>query len=216
MHTNDIFEAPQKTAVVAFGRMNPPTIGHRKLVDAMLAQAGDPFLFLSHTQKPATDPLSFEEKAGFAKAFFPEVTVGDSQVRTFFDAIKYVNSLGYNRLIYVAGSDRVEQFTKLAIQYNGHDDMYKFAINLFKPFIEKDKFLKTCLFNEIYIQWYETLDEYLDEEFDLFMYEYSNLKNVISNWNNLDTNDKKIDYLVRNNHILYKRLFDNTHMIHII
>jgi tRNA nucleotidyltransferase (CCA-adding enzyme) len=126
MHTNDIFEAPQKTAVVAFGRMNPPTIGHRKLVDAMLAQAGDPFLFLSHTQKPATDPLSFEEKAGFAKAFFPEVTVGDSQVRTFFDAIKYVNSLGYNRLIYVAGSDRVEQFTKLAIQYNGHDDMYKF------------------------------------------------------------------------------------------
>ena len=97
-----------------------------------------------------------------------------------------------------------------------YDDMYKFAINLFKPFIEKDKFLKTCLFNEIYIQWYETLDEYLDEEFDLFMYEYSNLKNVISNWNNLDTNDKKIDYLVRNNHILYKKLFDNTHMIHII
>ena len=126
MRINDIFEAQQKTAVVAFGRMNPPTIGHRKLVDAMLAQAGDPFLFLSHTQKPATDPLSFEEKAGFAKAFFPEVTVGNTQVRTFFDAIKYVNSLGYNRLIYVAGSDRVEQFTKLAIQYNGHDDMYEF------------------------------------------------------------------------------------------
>jgi len=97
-----------------------------------------------------------------------------------------------------------------------YDDMYRYAINLFKPFINNDKFLKSYLFNEIDIQWYESLDEYLDKEFDLFMYEYSNLKNVINDWNILDTNDKKIDYLVRNNYILYKKLFDNTHMIHII
>ena len=98
-----------------------------------------------------------------------------------------------------------------------YEDMYKYAINLFKPFMNRDKFLKFYLFNEIDIQWFETLDDYLDDEFDLFMYEYSNYTNVVMNeWDKFDTNEKKINYLVNNNHILYKKLFDDTHMIHII
>ena len=97
-----------------------------------------------------------------------------------------------------------------------YDDIYKCGINMFNPYIKIDKFLNIELFNGMDLQWYESLDEYFDEEFDLFMYEYSNLKNVINDWNILDTNEKKIDYLVKNNHILYKRLFDDTHMIHII
>ena len=72
MRLRQIFEAPA-TAVMAFGRMNPPTIGHAKLVDAIKSQSGDPFIFLSQSQKPKTDPLSFEDKLRYAKFFFPEV-----------------------------------------------------------------------------------------------------------------------------------------------
>ena len=53
----------EKTAVVTFGRMNPPTIGHQKLVDNVLRVAkqnsADPFVFLSHTQKKDKDLCIF-------------------------------------------------------------------------------------------------------------------------------------------------------------
>ena len=65
MRLRQLIESPN-TAVFAFGRMNPPTIGHRKLVDQVKAQQGTPFLFLTHSQKPKTDPLSFAEKVFFA------------------------------------------------------------------------------------------------------------------------------------------------------
>jgi len=45
MRLREIFEAPETTAVMAFGRMNPPTIGHAKLVDAVVSQGGDPYIF---------------------------------------------------------------------------------------------------------------------------------------------------------------------------
>ena len=67
MRLRQILEQDGKTAVFAFGRMNPPTIGHSKLVDVVKNQPGDPYLFLSHTQKPKTDPLSFAEKVFFAR-----------------------------------------------------------------------------------------------------------------------------------------------------
>ena len=51
MKFRDIREAP-KTAVLAFGRMNPPTIGHKKLADKVASLPGDPFIFVSQSQKP--------------------------------------------------------------------------------------------------------------------------------------------------------------------
>ena len=78
MHLREIFEAEGKTAVFAFGRMNPPTIGHKKLVDKMAGYPGDHYIFLTHTQKPKTDPLSFAEKVFFARrSFGSSVIVGN-------------------------------------------------------------------------------------------------------------------------------------------
>ena len=74
MFLRELFEG-SKTAVLAFGRMNPPTIGHKKLADAVAAQQGDPFIFLSQSQKPQTDPLDFNTKVKFAQSFFPNVKV---------------------------------------------------------------------------------------------------------------------------------------------
>ena len=114
MFLRELFEAP-KTAVFAFGRMNPPTIGHAKLVDVVKSQDGKPFLFLTHTQKPKTDPLSFDEKVFFAQRSFTGVTIGDQKVRTIIDAMQFLEAKGYSDIIYVAGSDRVAQFEKLSL-----------------------------------------------------------------------------------------------------
>ncbi len=119
-----------KTAVFAFGRMNPPTIGHKKLVDKVSSIAGDHFVFLSHasgnkTQKPGTkqyenkDPLPFSDKLAFVDVSFPTVTVGDSNVKTVMDAMKKLQADGYTDVIMVAGSDRVDSFTELLNKYQG-------------------------------------------------------------------------------------------------
>ena len=49
MLVRELYEA-EKAATLAFGRMNPPTIGHKKLVDVVASQQGDPFLFITQTQ----------------------------------------------------------------------------------------------------------------------------------------------------------------------
>ena len=122
MHLRELFEADGKIAVFAFGRMNPPTIGHKKLVDKMAGYPGDHFLFLSHTQKPKTDPLSFAEKVFFAqKSFGSDIIVGNKDVKTIIQAMQHLQSQGYNEVVYIAGSDRVESFTKLLNTYNGKD-----------------------------------------------------------------------------------------------
>ena len=124
MRLRQLFEAP-RTAVIAFGRMNPPTIGHAKLVDAVKSQGGDPYIFLSQSQKPKTDPLSFQDKLRYAKFFFPEVTIGNPEVKTIIQALQKIESLGYENLIYVAGSDRVDSFNELINKYNGKDYTFK-------------------------------------------------------------------------------------------
>lgn len=124
MLLRELLEA-SKTAVLAFGRMNPPTIGHKKLVDAVAAQAGDPYIFLSQSQKPKTDPLDFPTKLKLAQAFFPNVTVGDTNVRTIIQALQKIESMGYDSIIYVAGSDRIEDFKTLITKYNGTEYNFK-------------------------------------------------------------------------------------------
>jgi len=120
------------TAVFAFGRMNPPTIGHKKLVDKVSSIPGDHFVFLSHasgnkTQKPGTkqyenkDPLPFSDKLAFVDVSFPTVTVGHESVKTVMDAMKKLQADGYTDVIMVAGSDRVDDFTELLNKYQGQE-----------------------------------------------------------------------------------------------
>lgn len=121
MRLRELFEAPSRTAVVAFGRMNPPTIGHKKLVDKITSFPGDHLLFLSHTQNAKKDPLSFDQKVRFAKASFKGIEIGNVDVRTPIDMMQKLEKLGYTDIIYVAGSDRVSSFDNLLNKYNGAD-----------------------------------------------------------------------------------------------
>jgi len=128
-------EDDRSTAVFAFGRFNPPTIGHQKLIETVLATAktanGKAYLFLSHKQNNKTDPLSFKEKQEYIQQFYPALDVGDAGSNTIIKAIQKIQSEGRTKLIMVAGSDRVEEFSKLLNQYNGKPDkagneLYKF------------------------------------------------------------------------------------------
>jgi len=131
MLIRQLIEQDGKTATFAFGRMNPPTIGHSKLVDVVKNQPGDPFLFLSHTQKPKTDPLSFAEKVFFARKCFGDgITIGSDSVRTIIDCCKFLYNRKYTDLIYVAGEDRVKDFDTLLNKYNGGDDYQFNSINV--------------------------------------------------------------------------------------
>lgn len=121
MLITEILEAPSKTAVFAFGRMNPPTAGHKKIGEVIKAQPGDPFIFITHTQNAKTDPLSFSQKLTFAQKIFPMIKVGDKAVRTWVQAMQKLEQMGYTDIIYVAGSDRVNEFNQLLNKYNGKD-----------------------------------------------------------------------------------------------
>ena len=142
MHLRELFlrEDDRSTAVFAFGRFNPPTIGHQKLLDKVVSMAkqvnGKGYVFLSQKQNNKTDPLTFKEKQDYLKMFYPDIAVGDAGVKTIIQALQKIQSEGRTKLIMVAGSDRVEEFSKLLNQYNGKpdkqgNDLYKFdSINV--------------------------------------------------------------------------------------
>lgn len=121
MKLRQLFEAPGKTAVVAFGRMNPPTIGHAKLVGKIKSISGDHLLFLSQTVNSKDNPLPFDVKLQFAQAFFPDIEIGDKNVRTPIQMMQELERRGYTDIIYIAGSDRIGSFEKLFNDYNGKE-----------------------------------------------------------------------------------------------
>lgn len=137
MHLRELFlkEDDRSTAVFAFGRFNPPTIGHKKLLDKVQSMTkqvnGKGFLFLSHKQNNKTDPLTFKEKQDYLKLFYPDLAIGDPAVKTIIQALQKIQAQGRTRIVMIAGSDRVVEFQKLLNQYNGKPDkqgnqLYKF------------------------------------------------------------------------------------------
>ena len=137
MHLRELFlkEDDRSTAVFGFGRFNPPTIGHKKLLDKVQSMTkqvnGKGFLFLSHKQNNKTDPLTFKEKQDYLKMFYPDLAIGDPAVKTIIQALQKIQAEGRTRIVMIAGSDRVVEFQKLLNQYNGKPDkqgnqLYKF------------------------------------------------------------------------------------------
>ena len=125
----ELFEQSGKTAAVAFGRMNPPTIGHQKVVDAILKQKADAhFLFVSQTHKSTgknktrlENPLPFDVKLGFIQQAFPGIDIGDTSVSTAIGLLQFLEKQGFDNVIFVGGSDRVASFTELFNNQNGVD-----------------------------------------------------------------------------------------------
>ena len=119
MHLRELFlrEDDRSTAVFAFGRFNPPTIGHQKLLSKVLDMAqglnGKGYIFLSQKQNNKTDPLTFKEKQDYIQMFYPNLAVGDPAVKTIVQALQKIQAEGRTRIVMIAGSDRVKEFEKL-------------------------------------------------------------------------------------------------------
>jgi hypothetical protein len=118
-------EQKEKHAVLAFGRMNPPTVGHAKLVDKVKEVAkevgGTHHVVISHSQDAKKNPLSAQDKLKHAKRFFPDtnLSTSDKEHPTFLQHAAKLHKAGATHLHMIAGSDRVDEYkTKLA-QYNG-------------------------------------------------------------------------------------------------
>ena len=129
-----IQESKENHAVLAFGRMNPPTSGHLKLVDKVkqVAKENDAshHVVLSHSQDKAKNPLSAEAKVKHAKRFFPKtnLSVSDKEHPTFLHHAAKLHKQGVTHLHMIAGSDRVDEYKKKLAQYNGthKDALYNF------------------------------------------------------------------------------------------
>jgi dephospho-CoA kinase len=131
-----ITEAAEKHAVLAFGRLNPPTSGHAKLVDKVHDVAerhgARHEVVMSHTQDSKKNPLSGAQKLKHAKRFFPDtnLSVSTAQAPSIFHHAAKLYKAGHQHLHVVAGADRLKEFGTELHKYNGHFDKdghgYKF------------------------------------------------------------------------------------------
>ena len=116
-------EAKRNTIVISFGRMNPVTVGHEKLVNKVVSEAldrtADVGIYLSHTQDKKKNPLSYEDKVAFASKAFGKA-IKKSSAKTIIDVAKELSGK-YDTLILVVGSDRVNEFETLLNKYNGKE-----------------------------------------------------------------------------------------------
>lgn len=114
-----------KSVAIVFGRLNPPTTGHLKLLEALDAQdVDDKILLLSHSTDPAKNPLSYEKKMYFAQKLFavrfPGIEIKPAPYKTLVEVMQSLYA--YDRVVLVAGGDRIAEFQHLLDKYNGNPD----------------------------------------------------------------------------------------------
>ena len=122
-------EAESDTITVAFGRFNPPTIGHEKLMKAAdkVAMGGPLKIYPSRTQDSKKNPLDPDMKISFMKKLFPdyeENIINDSEMKSIFNVLIAADEEGYDNVNIVVGADRQAEFENLATKYNG--ELYNF------------------------------------------------------------------------------------------
>ncbi len=114
---------------VAFGRFNPPTVGHGKLLSAAkkASEGGDLKIYPSRSQDAKKNPLDPDMKISFMKKMFPDYSeniVNDDEMRSIFNVLTTASEGGYKDVNIIVGSDRQAEFENLANKYNG--DLYDF------------------------------------------------------------------------------------------
>lgn len=120
-------ELPPLTVV--FGRFNPPTVGHEKLLKSAkrISAGGDIKIYPSRSQDPKKNPLDPDSKVSYMKKMFPEFEeniINDKEMKTIFNVLITANEDGYTNVNIVVGSDRQAEFENLAQKYNG--ELYTF------------------------------------------------------------------------------------------
>ena len=121
---NELIKEQAETVVFTFGRFNPPTTGHEKLIKKVASVAGsNPFrIYPSHTTNPKKDPLPHALKVAYMRKMFKKYgnsIVADKTAKTAIDIAVKLYDDGFKNITMVVGSDRVQEFKKLLNEYNG-------------------------------------------------------------------------------------------------
>ena len=121
----------QGSISITFGRFNPPTIGHEKLLDKVAKEAktsgGEYRIYPSRSEDPKKNPLDAGTKIKYMRQAYPDhanAIVDSPDMRTIFDVLSALDNDGYSSVNIVVGGDRVSEFNSLAQKYNG--DLYTF------------------------------------------------------------------------------------------
>ena len=121
----------QGTISITFGRFNPPTVGHEKLLDKVSREAkssgGEYRIYPSRSEDPKKNPLDAGSKVKYMRMAYPDhanAIVDSPDMRTIFDVLSALDADGYSSVNIVVGGDRVSEFNSLAQKYNG--DLYTF------------------------------------------------------------------------------------------
>ena len=119
------------TLTLAFGRFNPPTVGHEKLLQAAdkAAAGGDLKIYPSRTQDNKKNPLDPDMKVSYMRKMFPkfkEQVINDPEMKSIFDVLVAANEEGYKNINIIVGADRQGEFENLAQKYNGQ--LYDFDL----------------------------------------------------------------------------------------
>ena len=124
-------QVDQGAISITFGRFNPPTIGHEKLLKKVAQQAkssgGTYRIYPSRTEDPKKNPLDTGTKVRFMRQAYPDHAnsiIDNEEMRTIFDVLSGLDADGYSSVNIVVGGDRVSEFNSLATKYNG--DLYTF------------------------------------------------------------------------------------------
>ena len=123
-----------KEVVFTFGRFNPPTVGHEKLISkvASLAKGNNYRVYASKSQDAKKNPLDFNTKVKTMRKMFPKHgrnIMSDKDVRNALDILVKLYDQGFTKVTMVVGSDRVNEFSALTNKYNGvksRHGMYNF------------------------------------------------------------------------------------------
>lgn len=114
-------------AIISVGRCNPPTRGHLKMFDKVVNTAkelgGDPIIFITHTQDRKKNPLPWAIKMEYLKDIVGNQVsfCDDESVVTAMDFLVWISGRGYQKIVWICGSDRVQDFNEFAQKYNGKE-----------------------------------------------------------------------------------------------
>lgn len=114
----------EREVFFTFGRMNPPTVGHGKVMDSLSIKSGksDYKVFVSQSQDPKKNPLSYSDKIKHTRKMFPKHArniIADKSVKTAINAMVALYDQGYKTVTMVVGEDRITEFDVLLKKYNG-------------------------------------------------------------------------------------------------
>ena len=121
----------ERVVYFTFGRMNPPTVGHGKLLDALAKKAGrNPYkVYLSQSNNAKKDPIPYANKIKHVRKMFPKhgrSVVINKKAITPFHALSDLYDQGFRQVVMVAGSDRVNEYETRLNKYNGKKGTHGF------------------------------------------------------------------------------------------